>query len=39
KALTVSNRGYVLETGRIVKEGPTKMLLESPDVQRAYLGI
>src|SRR6266513_590809 len=39
KALTVSNRGYVLETGRIVKQGPTKMLLESPDVQRAYLGI
>ncbi len=39
KALTVSNRGYVLETGRIVKEGATKMLLESPDVQRAYLGI
>ena len=39
KALTVSNRGYVLETGRIVKEGPTKMLLESPDVQKAYLGI
>jgi branched-chain amino acid transport system ATP-binding protein len=39
KALTVSNRGYVLETGRIVKEGPSKMLLESPDVQRAYLGI
>ncbi len=39
KALTVSNRGYVLETGRIVKEGPSKMLLESPDVQKAYLGI
>ena len=39
KALNVSNRGYVLETGRIVKEGPSKMLLESPDVQRAYLGI
>jgi branched-chain amino acid transport system ATP-binding protein len=39
KALAIANRGYVLETGRIVKEGPTKQLMESPDVQRAYLGI
>ncbi len=39
KALGVAHRGYVLETGRIVKEGTAKALLESPDVQRAYLGI
>jgi branched-chain amino acid transport system ATP-binding protein len=39
KALQVANRGYVLETGRIVQEGTAKSLLESPDVQRAYLGI
>jgi branched-chain amino acid transport system ATP-binding protein len=39
KALGVAARGYVLETGRIVKEGPSKVLLESPDVQRAYLGV
>jgi branched-chain amino acid transport system ATP-binding protein len=39
KALGVAARGYVLETGRIVKEGTSKSLLESPDVQRAYLGI
>ena len=39
KALQVANRGYVLETGRIVKEGTARELLESPDVQRAYLGI
>jgi branched-chain amino acid transport system ATP-binding protein len=39
KALQVANRGYVLETGRIVKEGTSKSLLESPDVQKAYLGI
>ena len=39
KALQVANRGYVLETGQIVKEGSSKELLESPDVQRAYLGI
>jgi branched-chain amino acid transport system ATP-binding protein len=39
KALGVAARGYVLETGRIVKEGPSKQLMESPDVQKAYLGI
>jgi branched-chain amino acid transport system ATP-binding protein len=39
KALQVANRGYVLETGRIVQQGTAKALLESPDVQRAYLGI
>jgi len=39
KALQVANRGYVLETGKIVKEGTAKALLDSPDVQRAYLGI
>jgi len=39
KALQVANRGYVLETGRIVQEGTAKALLDSPDVQRAYLGI
>jgi branched-chain amino acid transport system ATP-binding protein len=39
KALGVAARGYVLETGRIVKDGTSKALLDSPDVQRAYLGI
>ena len=39
KALAVANRGYVLETGRIVKEGTAKALRESPEVQRAYLGV
>jgi len=39
KALEVAHRGYVLETGSIVKSGSGKELLSSPDVQRAYLGI
>jgi branched-chain amino acid transport system ATP-binding protein len=38
-ALNLANRGYVLETGEVVQEGRSKELLESPDVQRAYLGI
>jgi branched-chain amino acid transport system ATP-binding protein len=37
-ALSVASRGYVLQTGRIVKEGPAKALLADPEVQRAYLG-
>src|SRR5580704_17660177 len=39
KALEVANRGYVLETGSIVKTGTGKQLLESEDVQKAYLGM
>jgi len=39
KALEVAHRGYVLETGSIVKTGTGKELLASEDVQRAYLGM
>jgi branched-chain amino acid transport system ATP-binding protein len=39
KALEVAHRGYVLETGVIVQTGTGKELLESEDVQRAYLGM
>jgi branched-chain amino acid transport system ATP-binding protein len=37
-ALNTANRGYVLETGRIVAEGPCAQLRESEDIKRAYLG-
>ncbi|HEY3398344.1 MAG TPA: ABC transporter ATP-binding protein [Armatimonadota bacterium] len=37
-SLRVADRGYVLETGRIVLEGPAAELLSNRDVQRAYLG-
>lgn len=37
-ALKIADRGYVLETGRIVLEGSAQDLLDSPEVQRAYLG-
>jgi len=39
KALDVAHRGYVLETGSIVKTGTGKELLASEDVQKAYLGM
>lgn len=38
KALAIANRGYVLETGKIVLSGTGKELLESEEVRRAYLG-
>ena len=37
-ALGVADRGYVMETGRIVLEGNARDLLHDPQVQRAYLG-
>jgi len=37
-ALKIANRGYVLETGRIVLQGTSEELLANRDVQRAYLG-
>ncbi|MGA9531361.1 MAG: ABC transporter ATP-binding protein [Anaerolineales bacterium] len=37
-ALQFAKRGYVLETGLIVLEGPSKQLLEDPEVKKAYLG-
>ncbi len=37
-ALKFSQRGYVLESGNLVLEGDSKMLLENPDVKKAYLG-
>jgi branched-chain amino acid transport system ATP-binding protein len=37
-ALSVANRGYVLETGRIVLEGTGQGLLQNPQVMKAYLG-
>jgi branched-chain amino acid transport system ATP-binding protein len=38
KALNLSDRAYVLETGRIVMHGPSKDLLDDPKVKKAYLG-
>jgi branched-chain amino acid transport system ATP-binding protein len=37
-ALGIADRGYVLETGRIVLEGTSEDLLANRNVQRAYLG-
>ncbi len=37
-ALQFAQRGYVLENGRLVLEGPSGDLLEDPEVKKAYLG-
>jgi branched-chain amino acid transport system ATP-binding protein len=37
-ALSVADRGYVMETGEIVREGTASELKNDPEVQRAYLG-
>lgn len=38
KALSVSNRGYIMELGQIAYSGGSKDLLKDPQVRKAYLG-
>ena len=38
KALSIADRGYVLETGKVVLSGTGKELLASDEVRKAYLG-
>jgi branched-chain amino acid transport system ATP-binding protein len=38
-ALSIADRAYVLETGRIVLSGPAKEIADNPQVRTAYLGI
>ena len=37
-ALAVAERGYVIETGQVVVQGPSEELLRNREVERAYLG-
>lgn len=37
-ALQFSNRGYVMDTGEIVAQGPSAELMNNPEVKKAYLG-
>lgn len=38
RALSVANRGYVLETGRIILQGSSQQLADNEQVRKAYLG-
>ncbi|HEU5329107.1 MAG TPA: hypothetical protein VFU78_13510, partial [Thermomicrobiales bacterium] len=37
-ALSIATRGYVLQNGALVLDGPARQLLDDPAVQAAYLG-
>jgi len=37
-ALKLADRGYVLETGKVILQGPADELMENAEVKRAYLG-
>jgi len=39
ESLQIADRGYVLQTGRIVKEGKAKELLETEEIRKAFLGL
>jgi branched-chain amino acid transport system ATP-binding protein len=39
EALRTADRAYVIENGRIVLDGPSAELMDSPDVKKAYLGL
>ena len=39
QALDVADRAYVLETGRIMLEGPAETLRHDPKVEQSYLGV
>ncbi|HMB95073.1 MAG TPA: ABC transporter ATP-binding protein [Tepidisphaeraceae bacterium] len=38
-ALSIAHRGYVLQSGEVIKTDLAKNLLEDPDVKKAYLGL
>jgi branched-chain amino acid transport system ATP-binding protein len=38
-ALEIASRGYVLDTGRIIIDGPSDQLLLRDDIRAAYLGL
>lgn len=39
EALEIADRGYVLQTGRLVHSGTARELLDSPEIRRAYMGM
>ena len=38
-ALAFADYGYILESGRLVLEGPSEMLQDDPTVKESYLGV
>ena len=38
-SLSIADRGYLMEAGRVVGQGSATELIEDPQVQRAFLGM
>jgi branched-chain amino acid transport system ATP-binding protein len=39
EGLEISDRGYVIEHGTLVKEGSAQQLISDPGIREAYLGL
>jgi branched-chain amino acid transport system ATP-binding protein len=39
EGLEISNRGYVIESGRLVMQGSAEALMRDPKIREAYLGL
>jgi len=39
EGLEISDRGYVIEHGKLVKEGAADKLISDPSIREAYLGL
>jgi branched-chain amino acid transport system ATP-binding protein len=39
QTLEIADRGYVMENGRILLEGPSEELMQNEDIRKAYLGL
>jgi len=39
EGLEISDRGYVIEHGKLVKEGAATQLISDPSIREAYLGL
>ena len=39
QSLTIADRAYVIENGRLTLSGAASELIENPEVKRSYLGI
>ena len=37
-ALTISQKAFVMENGRVVQSGDSRELISSPEIKKAYLG-
>nr|WP_165498129.1 ABC transporter ATP-binding protein [Siculibacillus lacustris] len=39
ESLEIADRAYVLQTGRVVLDGPARQIMDDPEVRRVYLGM